>query len=64
MAEHGPDEHVERVVLLDVVTGHQEVTAKDVRKDERRGRKTDQDCIGPQWPDVDTCCLHELTIFT
>ena len=59
-AIHGPDQHMERVVLLQVVTRHQEVTAEEIREDERRGRKADQHGVGPQRADM-TCALSSRT---
>ena len=45
--QHGADEDVQRVVLLEVVAGHHQVAPEEVREDERRRGKADQDGIGP-----------------
>ena len=56
--QHGTDEHMQRIVLLEVVAGQHEMAPEEIREDERRRRKADQHGIGPQRAETDTNGAH------
>ena len=45
--DHGSGQHVQRIVLLHVVAGQQQMPAEEIGQDESSGRNGDQDEIGP-----------------
>ena len=56
--QHGSDQDVQRVVLLHVVAGHQQMPAEEIGQDESRGRDGDQDDVGPQRPRMCPESIH------
>ena len=51
VAQHGADQDMQRVVLLQVVACHEQVAAEEVRQHEGGCRDGDQDDVGPQGSD-------------